>query len=94
MQLAFGILSNPEPQNWLLSLRAVYSGKIALDACTAAISQDHRTWAHSMFKAIRGTGYQLDIRCDDLDQIDFFCFVAYARPALLDEVASMNSSVL
>ena len=24
---------------------------VALDACSAAISQDHRNWAHSMFKA-------------------------------------------
>ena len=42
----------------------------ALDACSSAISQDHRNWAHSMFKAIRGIGYQLNIRCDDLDHMD------------------------
>ena len=40
---------------------------VALDACSAAISQDHRNWTHSMFKAIRGIGYQLNIRCEDLD---------------------------
>ena len=43
---------------------------VALGACLAAISQDHRNWAHSMFKAIRGIGYQVNIRCDDLDHID------------------------
>ena len=43
---------------------------IALDACSAAISQGHRKLAHSMFQAIRGIGYQLVIKCDNLDQID------------------------
>ena len=75
----FGIKSLPD--QWLLraagfwnSLASLPAGnvfrQVALDACLAAISQGHRNWAHSMFKAIRGIGYQLNIRCDDLDQID------------------------
>ena len=75
----FGIKSLPD--QWLLraagfwnSLASLPIGNVsrhvALDACSAAISQDHRNWAHSMFKAIRGIGYQLNIRCDDLDHID------------------------
>ena len=43
---------------------------IALDACLAAIFQGHRNWAHSMFRAVRGIGYQLVIKCDNLYQID------------------------
>ena len=62
----FGIKSLPD--QWLLraagfwnSLASLPVGNVfrhvALDACSAAISQDHRNWAHSMFKAIRGIGY-------------------------------------
>ena len=68
------------PDQWLLraagfwnSLAALPQANlyrhIALDACRAAISSNHRNWAHSMFKAIRGTGYQLNIRCDDFDKV-------------------------
>ena len=57
----FGIKSLPD--QWLLraagfwnSLASLPIGNVfrhvALDACSAAISQDHRNWAHSMFKAI------------------------------------------
>ena len=58
-----------------------------MDACLAAISQGHRNWAHSMFKAIRGIGYQLTIRCDDLDQIDISALslmLAQRRDAVWD----------
>ena len=43
--------------------------RVALDACSAAISQGHRNWAHSIFRAIRGIGYQLVIKCNNLDKI-------------------------
>ena len=52
-----------EPDQWLLraagfwnSLASLPRGNVfrhvALDACSAAVSQDHRNWAHSMFKAM------------------------------------------
>ena len=75
----FGLKSMPN--QWLLraagfwnSLASLPVGNVfrhvALDACSAAISHGHRNWAHSMFKAIRGVGYQHLIKCDNLDQID------------------------
>ena len=92
----FGIKSLPD--QWLLraagfwnSLASLPAGnvfrQVALDACLAAISQGHRNWAHSMFKAIRGIGYQLTIRCDDLDQIDISALslmLAQRRDAVWD----------
>ena len=43
---------------------------IALDCCTAAVVSSRRNWAWSIFRAIRGTGYELGIRVDDMDVID------------------------
>ena len=74
----FGLRSMPD--QWLLRAAGFWNSlaalpqanvfrRIALDACTAAISSNCRNWAHSMFRAVRGTGYQLNIRCDDLDKI-------------------------
>ena len=43
---------------------------VALEACSAVISHDHRNWAHFTSKATRGIGHRLNIRCADLDHID------------------------
>ena len=43
---------------------------IALDCCTAAVVSSCPNWAWSMCRAIRGTGYELGIRVDDMDVID------------------------
>ena len=43
---------------------------IALDCCKDAVAALRHNWAWSMFKAIRTTGYELNIRVDDMDTID------------------------
>ena len=64
----FGLKSLPD--RWLLRAAGFWNSlaslpicyvfrHVALTACSAAICQGHRSWAHSMFKAIRGIGYQL-----------------------------------
>ena len=46
------------------------AGLLHADGCTAAVVSSRRNWAWSMFRAIRGTGYELGIRVDDMDVID------------------------
>ena len=58
---------------------------IALDCCRAAVAASKRNWAWSMFKAVHATGYELSIRCDDMDAIDI--------PALQQHIMQQRDSV-
>ncbi len=58
---------------------------IALDCCRAAVAASKRNWAWSMFKAVHATGYELSIRCDDMDVIDI--------PALRQHIMQQRDSV-
>ena len=41
-----------------------------MDYCTAAIAHNQKDWASPNFKAIEATGYDVQIRLDDMDAID------------------------
>ena len=63
--------------------------RTALDACTAALSSNHSNWARSIIRAVRGTGYQPNIRCDDLDHIlisALSLMLAQGRDAVWDDL--------
>ena len=47
----------------------IYS-TIALDGCLASVGSSRLYWARSIFKAIRATGNELNIRVDAMDIID------------------------